>query len=53
MAGERGEVVLQNGCWILWTARSPPCGERAYEWKGVCYLPSYEEARVPTTDKPQ
>jgi len=50
---DRGEVALQGGCWIQWPARSPPCGEETYEWKGICYVPRFAKQRVPTTQQPQ
>ncbi|KFE66231.1 hypothetical protein DB31_1296 [Hyalangium minutum] len=50
---ERGEMAIHGGCWIPWTTRVPPCGDQAYEWKGGCYLPRLNPARMPTTEKPQ
>jgi hypothetical protein len=50
----RGEIEIRGGCWVLWTALTPPCGEKAYEWNGACYLPLLKgEQRVPTTEDPQ
>lgn len=48
---DRGEVVIQGGCWIPWTTRVPPCGDQAYEWKGACFLPRLGRSRVPTTEQ--
>lgn len=49
----RGEVEIHGGCWVRWADLSPPCGEKAYEWKGTCYWPFLDRTRVPTTQKPQ
>jgi eukaryotic-like serine/threonine-protein kinase len=49
----RGEVEIHGGCWVRWPDLSPPCGEKAYEWKGACYLPFTGGVRVPTTQKPR
>ncbi|WP_224368638.1 serine/threonine-protein kinase [Hyalangium versicolor] len=48
----RGAVEINGGCWIRWADLSPPCGEDAYEWKGICYWPIYDRTRPPTTKKP-
>jgi serine/threonine protein kinase len=50
----RGEVELRGGCWAPGITLTPPCGDAAYEWNGVCYWPLLKETqRVPTSKKPQ
>jgi serine/threonine protein kinase len=50
----RGSVEIKGGCWAPWAALTPPCGEKSYEWNGVCYLPLLKETRrVPTSKKPR
>ncbi|MBN1207621.1 MAG: serine/threonine protein kinase [Myxococcaceae bacterium] len=51
----RGEIEINGGCWAWWGHLTPPCGERAYEWRGRCYLPllKKEKPRPPTTKKPR
>jgi hypothetical protein len=29
-----------------------PCGEKAFEWEGQCYTPSYDILRQPTSGEP-
>ena len=50
----RGAVEIKGGCWAPWATLTPPCGQKSYEWNGVCYLPLFKETRrVPTSGKPQ
>ncbi len=46
------EITINGGCWIQVAGVKPPCGKRAYEWKGACYMPSVPPEREPTSDKP-
>ena len=39
---EKREFEINRGCWGRPAA--PPCGEREYEWNGLCYVPIF----VPT-----
>jgi hypothetical protein len=49
-----GEVEIRGGCWHRVADAKPPCKEEgkedAYEWKGVCYVPSYPAGREPTSN---
>jgi hypothetical protein len=49
----RGEVEINGGCWTGLLTLTPPCGDEAYEWSGICYWPVLvtDRPRVPTTDK--
>lgn len=48
----RGEVELNGGCWTGLLTLTPPCGDEAYEWNGICYWPQMVgQRRVPTTDR--
>ncbi|WP_224244427.1 serine/threonine-protein kinase [Hyalangium gracile] len=49
----RGTVEINGGCWIRWADYPPPCGDKAYEWKGECFMPVYGPGRPPTSKKPQ
>jgi len=50
-----GEVEIRDGCWFR-LAATPPCKEKgkedAYDWKGACYMPSYQVGREPTSNPP-
>jgi serine/threonine protein kinase len=50
---DRGEIEIRAGCWARWPDRPPPCGDEAYEWNGVCYLPLFRGSqRLPTSEDP-
>jgi hypothetical protein len=50
----RGEVEIRGGCWAPWITLTPPCGDEAYEWNGVCYWPLFKGSRrVPTSEDQQ
>lgn len=49
---EPPEVEINDGCWWFVGNAKPPCGKRAYAWKGACYSPSIELPRPPTSDQP-
>lgn len=46
------EAAINTGCWIRLADVKPPCRDMGYEWKGSCYLPSYQPPRSPTSDRP-
>jgi eukaryotic-like serine/threonine-protein kinase len=43
------EVEINGGCWF---EVKPPCGARAYEWKGKCLSPVPAPPRPATSDPP-
>jgi hypothetical protein len=49
---EKPEVQINGGCWVHLVERSPPCGDRSYEWKNKCYSASMGPPRSPTADPP-
>ncbi|MDY7227348.1 serine/threonine protein kinase [Hyalangium rubrum] len=46
------EAAINDGCWIRLADVKPPCRDMGYEWKGSCYLPSYQPPRAPTSERP-
>jgi hypothetical protein len=47
----RGEVEINNGCWVE-VAKRPPCYEDQAEYQGKCYLPVAERKRLPQSLQP-
>ncbi|OJH35974.1 hypothetical protein [Cystobacter ferrugineus] len=47
----RGEVVINNGCWVALEQR-PPCEDDHAEYKGKCYLPVARKDRPPQSVQP-
>ncbi|MDY7227992.1 serine/threonine protein kinase [Hyalangium rubrum] len=48
----RYEVEIRGGCWIPIRDIEPPCGDDSYEWKSVCYAPSFSAPRPATSEQP-
>ncbi|MDY7230758.1 serine/threonine protein kinase [Hyalangium rubrum] len=49
----RGEMTINDGCWVQVAGVSPPCDEGQYEWMGRCYSPVYAPLRQPTSKQPK
>jgi hypothetical protein len=48
---KRGEVVINNGCWVALEQR-PPCLDDHAEYKGKCYLPVARRDPLPQSAQP-
>ncbi|ADO69309.1 serine/threonine-protein kinase [Stigmatella aurantiaca] len=46
------ELKINDGCWGRLGEAAPPCGTRAYEWKGMCYVPIFDPLRPSTSNPP-
>ncbi|WP_224248761.1 serine/threonine protein kinase [Hyalangium gracile] len=48
----RMETAIRGGCWILIGRMEAPCGAKAFEWEGLCYSPSFDAPKQPTSGEP-
>ena len=46
---KKPEMVINGGCWGRPAA--PPCGEREYEWRGLCYAPVLDPSPPATSEQ--
>jgi hypothetical protein len=46
------EPNIRGGCWIAVLNERPPCGDVSYEWKDICYVPSFMSNQQPTSELP-
>ncbi len=45
----RVETAIHGGCWIGIIDMKAPCGPKAFEHEGRCYVPSTEQPKKPTS----
>jgi hypothetical protein len=46
------ETAIRGACWVEVGRMTPPCGERAFDYDGRCYIPSFNGPRHPTSGEP-
>ncbi len=45
----RMETAIHGGCWVEIARMKAPCGPKAFEYDGHCYIPSTELPKKPTS----
>ncbi len=50
----RAERAINGGCWLgPFKGQEPPCGDRMFDYKGECYMASYNAPTTPTSEDPR